>query len=112
MQILLNSWEQFMNEQKHSRSTLILSNRIHSFMLGYDADDKSWVIDASIVTKYQSGLAKGIFLHVPLVEAGEIISLSDSEEKIIISTMCAARIYLILRWRSYLLIKNGNRCMK
>ena len=110
MQTLLNSWEQFMQEQKQSRSALIISNRIHTFMLGYDADDKSWIIDdSSIVTKYQSGLAKDIFLHVPLVEAGEIISLSDSEEKIIISTMVCcpnlshsemAQLFADKKWKS------------
>ena len=96
MKIVLNSWEQFMNKQEQSRSALIINNRSHCFMLGYDVDHKSWVIDdSSTVRKYDSSflgdnqthqLAKDIFSHLPLVQAG-IISSSDSEEKIIIGTM-------------------------
>lgn len=101
MRILLNSWEQCAKEQndEQSRYALIMGDRSHTFMLGYDVANETWIIDNnSSVKKYSSGflldnrttrLSKDIFLHFQNVEAGKIFFSSNYEKVIVNTRICS-----------------------
>ncbi|HEY2566927.1 MAG TPA: ankyrin repeat domain-containing protein [Candidatus Aquirickettsiella sp.] len=57
METFLDSWENYLQKQKEEKPyyALLLYNRFHTFMLGYDVDNKVWVLNNnSEVIKYES----------------------------------------------------------
>lgn len=57
METFLDSWQNYLQKQKEEKPyyALLMYNRFHTFMLGYDVDNKVWVLNNnSEVIKYES----------------------------------------------------------